>query len=320
MARVFISYLKENVELIEKLVEGLEIHGVDVWIDYKSLKPGVRWKDAIGKEIKTGDYFIACFSQEYHNKSKSYMNEELIIALEEIRLRKIDDVWFIPIRLDDSKIPDRVIGAGETLNSLQRIDLFKDWEKGINKILETINQKPLTSHDLLKLAIEYSQKVEYEKTKILCDQSIGLKPSVSAYQIKGLALRGLGFDNEAISCFDQILKSEPNNIAALEQKGASLITMSKHNEADKCFEQVLKTDPNNLSALRAKATILGGQRDYDAAIDMLKKILEIEPNDKFALYGLDQYGASNDKKASSSRMLVFSIIILVIGFTVYLLK
>lgn len=54
----------------------------------------------------------------------SYQNEELTEAIEQFRLRRPEDPWLIPVRFDECEIPDRDIGAGRTLASLQRTDLF----------------------------------------------------------------------------------------------------------------------------------------------------------------------------------------------------
>src|SRR5262249_33660733 len=43
-----------------------------------------------------------------------------------LRLRSPEVPWLIPIRFDDCDIPDLVIGAGRTLDWLQRADLFGD--------------------------------------------------------------------------------------------------------------------------------------------------------------------------------------------------
>jgi len=43
-----------------------------------------------------------------------------------LRLRRPDDPWLIPVRFDECEIPDRDIGGGRTLTSIQRADLFGD--------------------------------------------------------------------------------------------------------------------------------------------------------------------------------------------------
>ena len=44
---VFISYVRENQEQVDRLCQDLESHGVSIWLDRNSIKPGARWKDAI---------------------------------------------------------------------------------------------------------------------------------------------------------------------------------------------------------------------------------------------------------------------------------
>ena len=55
-------------------------------MDRFSLQPGVDWETAIENAIMNGTYFIACFSDNYFKKTKSYVNEELNIAIEQLRL------------------------------------------------------------------------------------------------------------------------------------------------------------------------------------------------------------------------------------------
>ncbi len=142
MAEVFISYVRENKTVVDRLVQDLEREDVQVWIDRKKLRPGYRWPYAIRQAILEGDFFIACFSDEYYARSSTHMNEELTIAIEELRRRPIDMAWFIPVRLSQCIIPDRSIGGGDTLRSLQCVDLFTDWKHGVERILSVIRPQP----------------------------------------------------------------------------------------------------------------------------------------------------------------------------------
>jgi WD40 repeat protein len=73
--------------------------------------------------------FIACFSQRSITRSRSYQNEELALAIEELRSRRPGDPWLIPVRFSDCDIPEIDIGMGRTLRSIQRADLFGDREE-----------------------------------------------------------------------------------------------------------------------------------------------------------------------------------------------
>ncbi len=158
MTRVFLSYVREDRPTVDRLAADLKAYGADVWLDRTAIKPGERWADAIRRGISEGDFFLACFSKAFSARGKTYMNEELTLAIEELRQRSYDQSWFIPVRFDDCEVPARPIGAGETLNSLQRVDLFGDWKEGIRQILSVVRPQegPLSIHreDLAALTHE----------------------------------------------------------------------------------------------------------------------------------------------------------------------
>jgi len=138
MPHVFISYVREDSEAVNRLREALESNGVKVWLDRKDILPGIRWKQAIREAIREGSFFIACFSSAFIDRDKTYMHEELTLAIEELRQRPTDKVWFIPVIFSDCEIPERDIGAGETLRSIQHVQLHRNWEEGIAYILSVI--------------------------------------------------------------------------------------------------------------------------------------------------------------------------------------
>lgn len=91
--------------------------------------------------------FIACFSKEYSDRDKTYMNEELTLAIEELRLRDTKQAWFIPVKLNECEIPNRNIGAGKTLRSLQVVSLYEGWSKGIQSILKVVQPESLSGQE-----------------------------------------------------------------------------------------------------------------------------------------------------------------------------
>ena len=122
---VFLSYDHEDSEVVDRLQSALESAGIKVWRDTNDLLPGQDLRSTIRKAITGNAFvFIACFSTTGLARTRSHQNEELTLAIEEVRQRRIDQPWLIPVRLDDCQIPDRDIGGGRTMRSLVRIDLF----------------------------------------------------------------------------------------------------------------------------------------------------------------------------------------------------
>jgi GntR family transcriptional regulator len=138
----FISYVHEDSRQVNQLQQTLEAAGVPVWRDTDDLWPGEDWRAKIRRAITDKALvFIACFSQASISRRKSYQNEELELAIREMRLRPPDDLWLIPVRLSECEIPDREIGAGRTLTSIQRADLFGDRaDEGTARLVAAILQ------------------------------------------------------------------------------------------------------------------------------------------------------------------------------------
>lgn len=140
--RAFISYVRENSREVDRLQDALKEKGIDVWRDVHNLYPGDKWKKKIRQAVEAGDFFLACFSDESHRKKRSHMNEELTLAIEELRKRPANKAWFFPVLLSDCEIPDRDIGAGETIRDIQAAKLYDNWDAEVDRIVDVM----ITSH------------------------------------------------------------------------------------------------------------------------------------------------------------------------------
>jgi hypothetical protein len=121
----FISYVREDSGEVDTLQKTLEEAGIPVWRDTSSLWPGENWSAKIRNAIRSDALvFIACFSTHSAARQRSYQNEELLLAIDQLRTRRPDEPWLIPVRFDDCDIPDFELGAGRTLTSINRADLF----------------------------------------------------------------------------------------------------------------------------------------------------------------------------------------------------
>lgn len=138
---VFISYVSDDSALVDRLQKDLEGAGIAVWRDRTSLGPGDRWRDSIRRAIAAGTFFICCFSEASGRRSRSYMNEELALAIEELRFRNPDKVWFLPVIFPGGEVPDKKISASESLRDFNYTLLSSgNWVKGVNDLIRTIQQ------------------------------------------------------------------------------------------------------------------------------------------------------------------------------------
>jgi hypothetical protein len=134
--------VREDHQRVDRLQRNLESVGIRVWRDTADLWPGQDWRAKIRHAI-TADalVFIACFSNKSLSRKMSYMNEELILAIEQLRLHQPGEPWLIPIRFDDCAIPEVDLGGGRTLRSIQCADLFgKRYHEGAKRLITTVLQ------------------------------------------------------------------------------------------------------------------------------------------------------------------------------------
>jgi WD40 repeat protein len=140
IGHAFISYVREDARRVDVLQRILEAAGIKVWRDTADLWPGQDWRAEIRRAIGQDTLvFVACFSQAGLARDRSYQNAELALAIEELRYRRPENPWLIPVRFDDCEIPDWDIGGGRTLTSLQTADLFGDqYDRNSQRLIQAI--------------------------------------------------------------------------------------------------------------------------------------------------------------------------------------
>ena len=135
---VFISYVRENKDMVDRLATDLRTLGIKIWLDRNDIMPGQWWKDAIGKAIEKGAFFIACYSKELNERQDTYMHGELRLAIDRLISMPRERVWFIRVMLNETEIPSHRISDHETLKDINTIALYKDWDQGLAMILRAM--------------------------------------------------------------------------------------------------------------------------------------------------------------------------------------
>ena len=180
MSSVFISYVSEDSATVNKLAEQLRSFGVQVWLDKTSITPGLPFREVINQAIRNGAFFLACFSRASSERDRSYMYEEINVAIDELRQRTAAKPWFLSVRLDDCPIPEIRINSVYTLRDLQWIDLFRDWNSGIKQLVRTIN--PFGNIDCIREALKLFGVNDYSSARsmlqMIASAGVDLPPRV----------------------------------------------------------------------------------------------------------------------------------------------
>lgn len=106
--QVFLSYASPVQQRVTPFFESLEKSGFNVWFDCKKLKPGQNWDFEIKRALDKSSVVIAFLSENSINK-RGYVQKELKVALYKLSEKLIDDIYLIPVMLDDDiPIPDQL--------------------------------------------------------------------------------------------------------------------------------------------------------------------------------------------------------------------
>lgn len=125
----FLSYAREDVQLARAVYEHLTAAGINAWFDQESLRPGERWREAIQSAIRDANYFIALISSRSSAK-REFVQTEIRRALEVLEQLPDDDVYLIPVRIEECRPPIA------RLDDLNWLDLFPDRRKGLEKLVQ----------------------------------------------------------------------------------------------------------------------------------------------------------------------------------------
>jgi hypothetical protein len=134
LAQVFVAYAKEDRPAAQRLYGELSAAGFSPWMDVAHLLPGQNWPRAIESAIETSDFFIACFSENAVGKRGGFQ-AEIRYALDCARRVPLDEIYLIPVRLDDCRVPCRIH------NELQYVDLFPDWTRGVRRLIGMLQRE-----------------------------------------------------------------------------------------------------------------------------------------------------------------------------------
>lgn len=115
--QVFISYARADNAFARQLYRSLREAGFNPWLDTENLRPGQNWDFEINIAIQRSSFIIFLISKNSVDK-RGYLQREVKIALEKSKEKLIDDVYIIPILIDDTvELPNELVSIHYILAS-----------------------------------------------------------------------------------------------------------------------------------------------------------------------------------------------------------
>lgn len=127
--RIFLIYALEDKDKVEGIYNELKNAGFKPWMASKDIFPGERWKSSIENALEEAEIALAFLSRYSYNK-KGFIQKELKMALDLLKERTKGISPVIPVRLDESEVPDR-------LKEFQYVDIFK--KEGLKELYNYIS-------------------------------------------------------------------------------------------------------------------------------------------------------------------------------------
>jgi TIR domain len=125
-APIFISFSSKDQEIAETIYQALEARSLDCWIAVRDVPPGENFQEAIVRALRAARVMVLVFTSNANNSDE--VKKELVLAG---RHR----VTVVPVRVEDVVPGDAFVYEFATR---QWVDLFKDWEREIERLAAQI--------------------------------------------------------------------------------------------------------------------------------------------------------------------------------------
>ncbi|MGI0483000.1 tetratricopeptide repeat protein [Geminocystis sp. CENA526] len=147
------------------------------------------------------------------------------------------------------------------------------------------------SSDLIKKGLDLARSLE--------------KPQETpeSWRLKGNDFLHSGLFEEALKCYENAVKLDPNYSLAWNNKGTVFGRLEKYQEALNCYNKAVETDPTNDLAWKNRGKVLSQQfQCYEDAIYSYQQVLKINPDDSdsWLLLGRDWEKMRNFENALES--------------------
>ncbi len=109
---IFLSYASQDADTARLICDALRAAGLEVWFDQSELRGGDAWDASIRKQIKECALFIPMISASTNARSEGYFRLEWKLAVDRSHLMADDQIFFLPVILDDTpeptaRVPDK---------------------------------------------------------------------------------------------------------------------------------------------------------------------------------------------------------------------
>ena len=255
LKKIFLSYAKEDVALVDQFYEIATGMGYEVFMDNHRLGVGT-WRSQIERAISQSNVFILFLSKHVKYKIDNragFIESELDYAFNISRSVSPNEFQMIPLRLDDSY-------RGDFRASIyQQFDLFPDFELQAKKIIKLLDKmSPIeklearvetfqAAHDFMNA---YANIIQIEYLSGQTEKTV-LGKARFLYNMKEF--------NQAIALVRAVADEHPSR-ASLLMLANMLAGRKQNDELLSILDRCLAISPQDLSIRRWRENLIEGSK------------------------------------------------------------
>ncbi|NEQ39633.1 MAG: tetratricopeptide repeat protein [Okeania sp. SIO3I5] len=159
----------------------------------------------------------------------------------------------------------------------------KQWEEAIQSYRKAIAIKPDFTGAYRNLAKIYTQVERLAEAAEYLYQALRLEPAKATaeeFLFSGNNLNQNSQLEQAIACYQEVIKLKPQLVEASYKLGEILIQKGQWGEAVACYQRVISANPKNLEAYEKLGDGLLKQGQLELALQNYQKAQQLEPNNR----------------------------------------
>lgn len=169
-----------------------------------------------------------------------------------------------------SRAENQMLGAGEAAQSNGR--LFGALTQMEKRILELEH----TAHPVSPAQTLTAGTGNTGENAAALDDANGHSSHNSLLIAKGQSLLNMDKAAEALACFEEILKTEPNHAEALVKKGIALEELRQTDEAIRCYDRAIESNADLTIAYLQKGGLFNRLERYEEALQCYEQALHAQ--------------------------------------------
>ncbi|CAG0942727.1 partial TPR repeat-containing protein YrrB, partial [Anaerolineae bacterium] len=288
---VFISYRRTNFYTALAVYQDLTAHGYDAFFDYQSIDSG-NFEKVILENIESHVHFVVILSPsalERCSEPGDWLRREIEAAIE--LKRNIVPLMMEGFDFGSPTTIQALSGNLAMLNTYNGLRLYADYffdameklrTRFLNVALEDTRSREVSAET--RLASKTTKSLAKEAPQVESQQLTAEQWFERAYSLQ----EAKNFD-EAIRCYTEALRLEPDLDAAHNNLGIILSDLKRNDEAEAAYRKAIELNPSYATAYNNLGLLFHENlKRYDDAKSAFYKAIELDP-----LYATTYYNLGN---------------------------